>query len=74
MQGSSLYTVQTVPLSLVESLSYQVRQAEKNNIDLDLCFQKHPLLKRQQKVTGLQRFISIKLKNLDGLIYQRLDA
>lgn len=74
MQGSSLYTVQTVPLSLVESLSYQVRQAEKNNIDLYLCFQKHPLLKRQQKVTGLQRFISIKLKNLDGLIYQRLDA
>lgn len=41
---------------------------------MDLCFQKHPLLKRQQKVKGLQRFISIKLKTLDGLIYQRLDA
>lgn len=43
-------------------------------MDLDLCFEKDSLLKRQQKVKGPQMFISTKLKNLDGLICQRLDA
>lgn len=43
-------------------------------MDLDLCFEKDSLPKTQQKAKGLQRLVSTRLKNLDGLICPRLDA
>lgn len=60
--------------SELSSTCYQIRKVETWNKDLGSRFEKDSPLRRQQEVRRLQRFISIKLKNRDGLICHRLDA